>query len=949
MPPATPRFVLSALASLVITASGALAQQPVISSHVPSMIQSGRAVLVAPVDTRERMQLAMNLPITHQDQLNVLLAQLYNPASPMYHKWLSQPEFEARFGPTEKDKKALVQWAQDKGLEITSVSSNGRIVEVKGLVDTINRAFHVEERTYHDNLLNRDFHAPDREPTTDLSFPLLSVDGLENSQPIVNHLMRDPALSLPSSISAPRGSELLSSMSSGAVRNGGSAAHPNLYGSGPNGTYLPSDMRTAYYGNGNLTGAGQTVGIFSFDGYLTSDIAVYYNQTGFSSTVPVTNVLTGTYNGACTGGTNNSCDDGEQILDIMQVQGMAPGLTGILFYENGTTANTELNQMATDNKAKTITCSWGGGGFGTASDTYYMQMATQGQSFLTASGDDGAFNRNTYSAPSLDPYITQVGGTDLDTSSSNGPWASEISWAYSSGGYWITGISTSGKYAIPSWQTAAVNSTNKASATYRNVPDIAAEANFDNPTVINGSLALGYGGTSYAAPRMAGYIALANQQSLENGGTTLGFLNPALYSAGLSSSTASYYHDITVGTNPSTAGTAVSYSAVAGYDLVTGWGSPNGTGLLNVLAGNPLPDFALAPIPVTVQRSSTVTVTVPVTSYNGFEDTVSLAVSGLPSGVTATVTSGKPRNPPTITLTADSTPVMSTYNVTITGTGSNGTSTLVRTATLPVTVAKRAGADFSLSATAPSVMQTTTGGSTITVTSNAALSGGVSLSVSNLPLGVTASLSSNSTPDGATSTNVVLSLTVPGSTTSGTYAVLVTGTSVSGIVHTVTVPLTITIPTSLLLNSGFETGAASPWTFVNTTIQGLASGFVPYRGDYFAFLNGTAAASNATMAQSVSIPSGYSTATLSFWAAIYTNETVTTATDTLTVQLVDASGNVLTTLGTISNLNSTDYYNYYSYDVSAYLGQTVTVKFTGVQSGTVYTSFTLDDVLLFVK
>jgi hypothetical protein len=247
------------------------------------------------------------------------------------------------------------------------------------------------------------------------------------------------------------------------------------------------------------------------------------------------------------------------------------------------------------------------------------------------------------------------------------------------------------------------------------------------------------------------------------------------------------------------------------------------------------------------------------------------------------------------------------------------------------------------------VMQTTTGGSTITVTSNAALSGGVSLSVSNLPLGVTASLSSNSTPDGATSTNVVLSLTVPGSTTSGTYAVLVTGTSVSGIVHTVTVPLTITIPTSLLLNSGFETGAASPWTFVNTTIQGLASGFVPYRGDYFAFLNGTAAASNATMAQSVSIPSGYSTATLSFWAAIYTNETVTTATDTLTVQLVDASGNVLTTLGTISNLNSTDYYNYYSYDVSAYLGQTVTVKFTGVQSGTVYTSFTLDDVLLFVK
>ena len=125
----------------------------------------------------------------------------------------------------------------------------------------------------------------------------------------------------------------------GVIPPQANAMQPNITGSGPSNTYLPSDMRAAYYGSGPLTGAGQTVGIFSYDGYLASDLTLYDSKTGMSSAVPVRNVLVNGYNGACFGFTSSgqedpsTCDDGEQILDIVQVQGMAPGLTQILFYE----------------------------------------------------------------------------------------------------------------------------------------------------------------------------------------------------------------------------------------------------------------------------------------------------------------------------------------------------------------------------------------------------------------------------------------------------------------------------------------------------------------------------------------------------------------------------------------------------------------------------------------
>ena len=525
--------------------------------HVPESVITGKAPTAGVCDPKQTLDLALHLPLRNNAELTQLLHDLYDPASPSFHKYLSVAQFTERFAPTAKDYNTVVAWAKANGLTVTATTPNRRLVAVEGSVKTVNHAFQVTVTNYRHPNESRVFFSPNREPTPmGLSVQLLQITGMNNyvlPHPMLKH----------SSVAGP-----------GAVAN--------LNGSGPSGEYLPSDMRAAYYGNGPLTGSGQSIGIFSFDGYLASDVTLYYSKTGMTSSVPIKNVLVDGFDGACTSATStttSTCDDGEQVLDIVNAIGMAPGIKQILFYEGS--SNTEiLNQMATDNIAKVLSSSWGWNPADAASDDpIFQEFAAQGQSFVSASGDDGAFNSSNAYFPSVDPYVTQVGGTDLTTAGPGGAWAAETGWSHSGGGY-LTGT------PIPSWQQLAgvINSSNQGSTTLRNSPDVAAEANLDNPTVVNGSFVTGYGGTSFAAPRWAGFLALVNQQSVANGKGTVGFINPAIYSLGVSTSYSSVFHDITSGSNPSSAGGS-GFNAVPGYDLVTGWGSPAGVSLINQLAG----------------------------------------------------------------------------------------------------------------------------------------------------------------------------------------------------------------------------------------------------------------------------------------------------------------------------------------------------------------------------
>jgi kumamolisin len=316
------------------------------------------------------------------------------------------------------------------------------------------------------------------------------------------------------------------------------------------------------------------MGLFEYLGTDLADLNTYYKNIG--QTLPITPVLLSTdgTSTSCVYSGRNKCDDGEQNLDMTQALGMAPGLASLVVYI-GSTDTAIISAMTTHSPLPTtIGCSWGWTPADpTTLDPYFEKMSAQGQNFFAASGDSSTWSKSNEAWPADDAYVVSVGGTDLVTSSAAGPWKSETAWVDSGGGI------SPDKIAIPSWQKAAITSTNKGSTTYRNGPDVSANANFTFYTCDDQTTCLAneYGGTSFAAPMWAAYIALVNQQRVADGKTTIGFLDPYIYAENATAATyKADFHDIS-------SGKSGSYTAITGYDLVTGWGSPN-AGLLSELA-----------------------------------------------------------------------------------------------------------------------------------------------------------------------------------------------------------------------------------------------------------------------------------------------------------------------------------------------------------------------------
>ncbi|MEU2742826.1 M1 family aminopeptidase [Streptomyces sp. NPDC007095] len=147
-------------------------------------------------------------------------------------------------------------------------------------------------------------------------------------------------------------------------------------------------------------------------------------------------------------------------------------------------------------------------------------------------------------------------------------------------------------------------------------------------------------------------------------------------------------------------------------------------------------------------------------------------------------------------------------------------------------------------------------------------------------------------------------------------------------------------PAQVVTNGGFE-GGTSPWTQSSSTVITSRSGQSAHGGTSFAWLNGVGSTHTDTLSQSVTIPSGCSSATLTFWLHIDTAETTSsTAYDKLTAKIGS------TTLATYSNLNKATGYVQKSFDVSAFAGQTVSLAFTGTEDSSLQTSFVLDDIAL---
>jgi subtilase family serine protease len=765
--PLLPRLVALVCAAvfLIFTIPGQAQPQAqptlqVLHSHVRPVVANGQAPPVGVLPSTQRMNLAIQLPLRNQAELSSFLDRLSDPSSPDYRQFLSVAQFTERFGPTAEDYAAVVRFAKANGFTVTKTPANRLLVDVNGSVGQIEKAFHVVMTVYQHPTEARTFYSPDREPSLDLSVSVSHIAGLNNFSIPRPMLKKLPA---------------------------GTEARSNASGSGPQGAYRPSDMRTAYYGGTALTGTGQSVGMLEFDGYETADVTG--DEGGVTYTVPITNVLVDGGSGASDG------DDGEQALDIAQAIGMAPGLVSVRVYIAPGTSSIGVgdvdifNQMAVDNISKQLSCSWGWNPDDTSSDDpIFEEFAAQGQNLFVASGDSGAYtgkNATDESYPAEDVFVTAVGGTDLTTNGAGGAWESETAWADSSGGPADNG------FAIPSWQSGIANSSNGASSTIRDLPDVAAEANFDNILCDDGDCTYNEtGGTSYAAPRWAGYLALVNQQAVASTGKTLGFVNPAIYAIGKSTSYDSDFHDITSGNNNNGAGK--SYNAVTGYDMVTGWGSPNGANLINALAGAATPSFTLSDSPSSLsitQGGAAGTSTITVHDAGGFTGSVTLAASGLPSGVTATFGTNPTTGTSVLSLTASSTATTGTSTVTITGTSGS----LTATTTLALTVNAVAAPNFTIAASPASltVTQGASGTSTITITSQNSFSSATTLSATGLPSGVTATFSANPvTPPANGTATSTLTLTASAAATTGAATVTITGTSGS-LTHSTTIALTV--------------------------------------------------------------------------------------------------------------------------------------------------------------
>ncbi len=373
--------------------------------------------------------------------------------------------------------------------------------------------------------------------------------------------------------------------------------------------YTPQVFRAAY-GVDKLiqqgfTGKGQTIiDIVSFGSpTLQQDMDVYDKQfdlppVNLEIIAPLTNVKPYDPHGDRPGWA------GETTLDVEVIHAIAPDAKIVVLVSPvaetegtiGLPEFLELEQYVIDHKLGNIVSqSWAASEL-TLEDTagqkklqqwknFYQKTATQeGMTYLSSSGDNGATDYKdingkiiasvpTTGFPTDSPWVTSVGGTTLIRTGST---FSEQAWDNSGGGF-------SRFYKTPDYQQTLPATDQQQLQGRRGVPDVAGAANPSTGLVIYqaGQWQM-VGGTSAAAPLWAGIVALANQMA----GHPLGFINPALYKLGESSTYARDFRDITVGNNTNTAANVRGYPAVTGWDPVTGWGAP--------LADNLVPDLIAA-------------------------------------------------------------------------------------------------------------------------------------------------------------------------------------------------------------------------------------------------------------------------------------------------------------------------------------------------------------------
>ncbi len=520
-----------------------------------------------------------------------------NNKLPQQRSYVNDAQFDETFGAAQEDLDKVSAWAKSAGLAVVDSSVSMRRVLVKGTIANISRAFGVELNDYEHPETGEfrgrqgEIHIP-----VNLAGIITGVFGLDTRHVGRPRIRKGNAQ--PVDID-----ELQTVAARGKARAGAHALPATPYP----GTFFPPQVAELYNYPTNLTGSGQNVAIFAFNGtgpdphggYNLASLKTYFEKILGGTTPAIQDVVVqgpGNDPGPDSQSSSQNGDaTGEVMLDMCVVGSVAPGANIFMYFTEFTSQGwlDGLNQAITDtNKIGVISISYGNpeddpDGAWTAMGVQQVNQvfeaaSAKGITICCASGDDGSSDQVSTGAhvdfPASSPFVLGVGGTKLVASSGTPQTiASEVVWNETMQSEGATGGGVSAVFTKPSYQNT-VNvppSANPPHSIGRGVPDVAAVADPETGVVVmhvDGKQLEPIGGTSAAAPMWAALVARLNQGLAANSG----FLNTLIYASQFPKNA---FHDITSGNNGA-------YKASTGWDACTGFGTPDGEAMLQALSGS---------------------------------------------------------------------------------------------------------------------------------------------------------------------------------------------------------------------------------------------------------------------------------------------------------------------------------------------------------------------------
>jgi uncharacterized protein (TIGR03437 family) len=522
--------------------------------------------------------ISMKPSASQQAALQQLLANQQNPASADYHKWLTPDQYAERFGVSQNDVNRIAAWLQSQGLAVQRVARSRTWIEFNGTVQQVEKAFHTQIHQYLEN--GKLHYANSTNPSipTALSDMVLGMRGL-------NDYRLQP----------------LNKLRGVGPRNTTAAGEHQM---APGDFAIIYDVAPLY--TVGIDGTGQKLVIVGQTDINVSDINAFRSMYN----LPAINLEQILVPKQADPGVSQG-DLPEADLDLEWSGAVARNAN--IIYVNSPDVFTSLQEAVDQAYAPVISMSYG---LCEGADLIDLpgerqtaqQANAEGITWLAAAGDAGAADCEdqdaviaqdglAVDAPGSIPEVTAMGGSEFNEGSGN-YWSGtnqadgasalsyipEMVWNDTTlgGGLAAGGGGTSSFFSKPIWQTGP----GVPGDSFRHVPDlsIASSPDHDGYYVYTGGSLRIYGGTSMAAPTMAGIVALLNQYLVSSGAQKeagLGNINPTLYRMAQSSPGA--FHDITAGNNsvpcvigsPNCTTGTIGYNAARGYDQASGLGSPD--------------------------------------------------------------------------------------------------------------------------------------------------------------------------------------------------------------------------------------------------------------------------------------------------------------------------------------------------------------------------------------